>query len=231
MVVLGFHPVRSGMKYQLTTPLLFANIIRWMAPDAFPLLGADGGHRRNRGRRTGIGNRSQSRFAFKPKMASRCRSPWKAKILRFFTGAPGIVRVLTGDRELVYSLTLPQPGDTVWKPSNVKRGLPGSRARRASFSRHLAMAGARGSGWLARRLDSLWPHRSPHPRRQRRRRRGWFHGGGKHHDLRARLGAGLSAPAARLGCVRVAADAARHRPGSEDAVAFSPSSWRWPSPR
>ncbi len=35
IVVLGFHPVRSGMKYQLTTPLLFANIIRWMAPDAF----------------------------------------------------------------------------------------------------------------------------------------------------------------------------------------------------
>ena len=35
MVVLGFNPVRSGMKYQLTTPLLFANIIRWMAPDAF----------------------------------------------------------------------------------------------------------------------------------------------------------------------------------------------------
>ena len=34
-VVFGFHPVRSGMKYELTTPLLFANIIRWMAPDIF----------------------------------------------------------------------------------------------------------------------------------------------------------------------------------------------------
>ena len=34
-VVFGFHPVRSGMKYELTTPLLFANILRWMAPDIF----------------------------------------------------------------------------------------------------------------------------------------------------------------------------------------------------
>jgi hypothetical protein len=35
------------------------------------------------------------------------------------------VRVVTGDRELVYSLTLPQPGDFVWKPASGKRGLPG----------------------------------------------------------------------------------------------------------
>jgi hypothetical protein len=34
------------------------------------------------------------------------------------------VRVLTGDRELVYSLTLPQPGDIVWKPVSAKHGLP-----------------------------------------------------------------------------------------------------------
>jgi hypothetical protein len=26
---------------------------------------------------------------------------------------------------MVYSLTLPQPGDFVWKPSSGKRGLPG----------------------------------------------------------------------------------------------------------
>jgi len=44
--------------------------------------------------------------------------------LRFFAGAAGIVRVLTGDRELVYSLTLPQPGDVLWKPVGTKQGLP-----------------------------------------------------------------------------------------------------------
>jgi hypothetical protein len=49
----------------------------------------------------------------------------EGRTLRFFAGSAGIVRVLTGDREMVYSLTLPQPGDFVWKPSSGKRGLPG----------------------------------------------------------------------------------------------------------
>ncbi len=77
----------------------------------------------------------------------------EGKALRFFTGAPGVVRVLTGDRELVYSLTLPQPGDTVWKPSNVKLGLPG-RAPIGPTSRDLwhwlAIAGALGllADWI-----------------------------------------------------------------------------------
>jgi hypothetical protein len=49
----------------------------------------------------------------------------EARTLRFFSGAAGIVRVLTGDRELVYSLTLPQPGDIVWTAASAKHGLPG----------------------------------------------------------------------------------------------------------
>ena len=34
-VVIGFHPARSAMRYELATPLLFANTLRWMAPDIF----------------------------------------------------------------------------------------------------------------------------------------------------------------------------------------------------
>jgi hypothetical protein len=77
----------------------------------------------------------------------------EGKTLRFFTGAPGVVRVLTGDRELVYSLTLPQPGDTVWKPANVKLGLP-PRSPIGPTSRDLwhwlALAGAAGllADWI-----------------------------------------------------------------------------------
>jgi hypothetical protein len=45
--------------------------------------------------------------------------------LRFFAGAPGTVRVLNGDRETVYSLTLPDVGDSVWRPpQSVKHGIP-----------------------------------------------------------------------------------------------------------
>ena len=146
MVVLGFHPVRSGMKYQLTTPLLFANIIRWMAPDAFRSWELTAGT---------VGTVDVELESEIDPKSIRVQTeegrplPFtvEGKTLRFFTGAPGVVRVLTGDRELVYSLTLPQPGDTVWKPATgdvVKLGLPASRAPRPNFSRSLALAGARG---------------------------------------------------------------------------------------
>jgi von Willebrand factor type A domain len=152
MVVLGFHPVRSGMKYQLTTPLLFANIIRWMAPDAFRSWELTAGT---------VGTVDvQLESEINPnsiRVQTEEGRPLpftvEGKTLRFFTGAPGVVRVLTGDRELVYSLTLPQPGDTVWKPSNVKLGLPG-RSPLGPTSRDLwhwlALAGAAGllADWI-----------------------------------------------------------------------------------
>ena len=152
MVVLGFHPVRSGMKYQLTTPLLFANIIRWMAPDAFRSWELTAGT---------VGTVDVDLESEIDPSSVRVQTeegrplPFtvEGKTLRFFTGAPGVVRVLTGDRELVYSLTLPQPGDTVWKPTNVKLGLPG-RSPIGPTSRDLwhwlALAGAAGllADWI-----------------------------------------------------------------------------------
>lgn len=35
LAVLGFHPGLASMKYQISTPLLAANILKWMAPEAF----------------------------------------------------------------------------------------------------------------------------------------------------------------------------------------------------
>jgi von Willebrand factor type A domain len=152
MVVLGFHPVRSAMKYQLATPLLFANIIRWMAPDAFRSWELTAGT---------VGTVDVDLDSQVDPASVRVQTedgqplPFtvQSKTLRFFTGAPGVVRVLTGDRELVYSLTLPQPGDTVWKPSAVKMGLP-PRAPLGPSSRDLwqwlAIAGALGllADWI-----------------------------------------------------------------------------------
>jgi hypothetical protein len=152
IVVLGFHPVRSGMKYQLATPLLFANIIRWMAPDAFRSWELTAGT---------VGTVDVELESEVDPNSIRVQTedgrplPFTVagKTLRFFAGAPGVVRVLTGDRELVYSLTLPQPGDTIWKPSNVKLGLP-PRAPIGPTSRDLwhwlALAGAAGllADWI-----------------------------------------------------------------------------------
>ncbi len=152
IVVLGFHPVRSGMKYQLTTPLLFANIIRWMAPDAFRSWELTAGT---------VGTVDVEMDSEIDPNSIRVQTeegrslPFtvEGKTLRFFTGAPGVVRVLSGDRELVYSLTLPQPGDTIWRPANIKLGLP-PRAPFGPTSRDLwhwlALAGALGllADWI-----------------------------------------------------------------------------------
>lgn len=122
-VVFGFNPVRDGMKYELATPLLFANIVRWMAPDVFRsweltarTVGTVDVELESEADPAGIRVVTED--------AKALPFTVDGKLLRFFDGSPGIVRVLTGDRELVYSLTLPQPGDLVWKPASAKRGLP-----------------------------------------------------------------------------------------------------------
>ena len=44
IVVIGFEPLPASMKYELATPLLIANILRWMAPETFRRMGSAGGN-------------------------------------------------------------------------------------------------------------------------------------------------------------------------------------------
>ena len=123
MVVFGFHPVRSGLKYELTTPVLFANILRWMQPDIFRSFESTAGT---------VGTVNVDLESETDPSAIRVVTengrylPFTVdgKTLRFFSATPGLVRVLTGGREVVYSLTLPQPGDASWNPANARYGLP-----------------------------------------------------------------------------------------------------------
>ena len=152
LVVFGFHPLRSAMKYELTTPLLFANILRWMAPNIFRSWELTAGT---------VGTvdvdleSEMDPAAIKVAADGGSNLPFtvEGKKLRFFTPNPGIVRVLTGDREIVCSLTLPQPGDVLWQPARAKQGLPG-RPSPEPASRDLwpwlAAAGALGllADWL-----------------------------------------------------------------------------------
>ena len=123
-LVFGFHPVRSALKYELTTPLLFANILRWMEPDIFRSWESTAGT-------AGTVNVELENEAEPAsiRVIGENQKPLPFTVeghrLRFFSANPGIVRVLTGDREYVYSLTLPQPGDIAWTPGNVRTGLPG----------------------------------------------------------------------------------------------------------
>jgi hypothetical protein len=120
----GFHPALSPLRYELATPLLFANILRWMNPEIFRQSelagGSVGAVRLNL--EDGVG-------AADVRVLHESGDPVPFTLrdgaLNFFTGDPGTVRVLAGDREYVYSLTLPQLWETSWEPpQGVKQGVP-----------------------------------------------------------------------------------------------------------
>ncbi len=150
IVVLGFHPALSAMRYQLSTPLLYANLLRWIAPEIFRrwelTAGAAGTVKvpldadvRPAGVRVLRQDGNPAPFTL------------RGQSLEFFSGAAGAVRVLAGDREYVYSLTLPQLWDSKWDvPPETRRGIPSFAAplREATdLWQWLALAG--GAGLLA----------------------------------------------------------------------------------
>lgn len=124
IVALGFHPVKSSMKYELATPLLIANTLRWIAPDVFRSREVQAG---TVGTVTVPVEKGADASTIRVVTEDAKPLPFTVEdnVLRFFSGAPGTVRVLTGSRELVYSLTLPAVGESLWRPpATVRKGIP-----------------------------------------------------------------------------------------------------------
>ncbi|MEO5924681.1 MAG: VWA domain-containing protein [Bryobacteraceae bacterium] len=146
-VAIGFNPAQGSMKYELATPLLIANVLKWMIPGAYRRFELQAGS---------VGTTSVPVEAnVNPADVhvldeSNRELPYSIEgdTLRFFSGAPGTIRVQTGDRELVYSLTLPALADGTWtKPTGIANGIP-PKTFSASTSTEiwpwLAIAGALG---------------------------------------------------------------------------------------
>jgi len=126
LAVLGFNPGRGLMKYQLATPLLMANVLRWMSPDTFRLWDVQAG---TVGTVTVPVEKDTNPSSVRVLDENQRPLPFTISdgSLEFFAGAPGTVRVLRGDRETLYSLTLPDVAEAVWKPpANVRHGIPKS---------------------------------------------------------------------------------------------------------
>jgi hypothetical protein len=133
MVVIGFDPFSGPMRYQLVTPLLVGNALRWISPESF--------------RDTSV--TTQSAGAISAPLApgadpnniqvlseSGVRLPFNAhaKSVDFFAGEFSRVRVITGSAERVYSFSLPGMWDAKWAPpANARHGIPQwtDRIRRA----------------------------------------------------------------------------------------------------
>ena len=124
IAVMGFHPVRSRMKYELATPLLFANTLRWMAPESFRRWQLNGGHVGSVSVKT-EGRLDPKSVRVMDENGGAVPFTVDGDNVRFFTSDPGTIRVLTGDRDYVYSLTVPEVGESVWEaPDSVRKGVP-----------------------------------------------------------------------------------------------------------
>jgi hypothetical protein len=147
LVVFGFHPALSGMRYELATPLLFANLLRWFAPEIFrrsELSGASVGETKLDLEE----DAAPGSVRVVAEDGSALPFVLRDRALHFFSGTPGVVRVVAGDREYIYSLTLPQLWDTKWDPpAEVRRGIPRPQpfiAESAGLWPWLAVAGGVG---------------------------------------------------------------------------------------
>jgi len=124
IVVIGFHPALSGMRYELATPLLFANLLRWVSPKIFRHAEISAGSAG-----TVQLELDQDVRPDEVKVTGEGGAPLPftldGRALHFFSGTPGAVRVLAGDREYFYSLSLPQLWDATWTPpAGARRGVP-----------------------------------------------------------------------------------------------------------
>lgn len=125
-IISGFDPFAGAMRFELATPLLLANILRWVAPDVF--------------RDVDVGAQSAGSVAM-PLAAGFMDKKTPVQVLsdsgtalpfnvrdrsiQFFSGQSERVRVIAGNSERVYSLTLPELWDVKWNaPANVRHGIP-----------------------------------------------------------------------------------------------------------
>jgi hypothetical protein len=133
MVVIGFDPFNGPTRYQLVTPLLIGNALRWISPESF--------------RDTSVTTQSAGAVSaplsaganhedIQVLSESGVRLPFNAhaKAVDFFAGEFSRVRVISGSAERVYSFSLPGMWDTKWAPpANARHGIPQwtERIRRA----------------------------------------------------------------------------------------------------
>lgn len=126
-VAWGFQPLASDMRFEVTTPLLFANTFRWLAPGtAVPeelSIGSTGSVLLT-GLSEGEGEAPRVLDARGNALpVSKATDGW-----RFFAGNSGVYQVRQGQTERMVSLTLPQAPKSFWEPTpeQLLKAIPAS---------------------------------------------------------------------------------------------------------
>jgi hypothetical protein len=147
LVEVGFDPLSGPQRFDVSTPLLFANLLRWLEPERF---------RSTEFTAAGVGTASvtvdniEAGERIRVINAAGSAVPFTVhnNTVQLYSEKPEVVRVITPERESLLSLTLPGVGEFTWKPpSNAPHSIPGRTLLGASsfdLWRWLALAGALG---------------------------------------------------------------------------------------
>ncbi len=127
-VLIGFDPAASRLRFELATPLLFANLFRWLAPRSFDQVALSVG---SPGLLTLRLAAPVAPEALRVQTEEGMALPFTVRDgqLRVFVGSPAQVRIEAGEQTLISSLTAPDSGDRPWQPAQgLRRGVPAPRS-------------------------------------------------------------------------------------------------------
>lgn len=154
LAVIGFDPLDTHLRFTVTTPLLFANLLEWMAPEAVRTteLGTS-----RVGSASVVLEADENPRNLRVTTATGAAMPFTVhdRTLQLFTNKPTTAHVVSAGRERVLSLVLPDVAETRWKPASagIASGFPNfTRFGGSSFDlwQWLACSGALGllAEWL-----------------------------------------------------------------------------------
>jgi Mg-chelatase subunit ChlD len=132
MALIGFDPMSGPLRFEVTTPLLFAHLLKWLSPGSM----RDSEFVASRlGALTLPLDATEQARDIQVADDQGAAVPFTVhdKSINLFASRPGVVRVMTPERQRIVSLTLPDIAEHVWKPrAEIASGVPSARFFSAS---------------------------------------------------------------------------------------------------
>jgi hypothetical protein len=152
LAVIGFDPFSGELRFRVTTPLLLANLLRWLRPEAFQ-------HWEISARQVGAAtlplepDEEPEHIRIVDERGLAVPFAIRNHTLQLFVSHPSVIRVSSEHHQRVLSLTLPEVAAYDWKISSAAaKGVPAARLGQSSLDlwKWLALAGALGLSieWL-----------------------------------------------------------------------------------
>ena len=124
LAVVGFDPLAGELRYEVATPLLFANLLRWLSPDTFRNQDFTAEHVGTAEVKLDAGETSD-RLRVTDDRGFAVPFTLRDNTLRLFVSRPTAVRIASPQHHRVLSLVLPEVAERAWKaPASVPQALP-----------------------------------------------------------------------------------------------------------